>query len=139
EEDAESYYEDGVIAAFSRFGLNDTIATEDFLGIGTQDDVVEDAPYAFPTDGSFEEKLEAIMVQKWAALAGANNIEAFFEINRTGYPEMSSVGGDSPSYVPGQLTDPVNSVLPDGQRPRRLLFPDREMQLNENAPAPVAI
>jgi hypothetical protein len=97
-----------------------------------------DTLYSYP-NGDFEANFKAIMMQKWAALAGVNNIEAFFEINRTGYPEQSPVAGDDAAYVPGELTDPINSVLPAGQRPLRMPYPNVELSRNSNAPELVDI
>ncbi len=122
-----SLYDAGVMAGFARLGFDGSSF------------IVSGGAYEFPSSGDFETRLKAIMIQKWAALAGAQNLEMFYELNRTGYPEQSDVTGDVPSYVPGTLTDPVNSVLPAGQRPKRLLFPDVEKQRNDNIPDQVPI
>ncbi len=68
--------------------------------------------------------LKSIMVQKWIAATNKNNIEAFFDYNRTGYPSMSE-----------SLTSTFNL----SQRPKRLFFPDNERKTNPNTPAKVAL
>lgn len=68
--------------------------------------------------------LKSIMVQKWIAATNKNNIEAFFDYNRTGYPSMS---------------ESLTSTFNPGQRPKRLFFPDNERKTNPNTPAKVAL
>ncbi|MBC5773834.1 SusD/RagB family nutrient-binding outer membrane lipoprotein [Pontibacter sp. KCTC 32443] len=75
--------------------------------------------YAFP-GGGFEEQLEAIIIQKWIALAGTyQGIEAFFEQLRTGYPDFFSYSIEG---VTGDLF------------PTRLPLPSIVSQRNPNAP-----
>jgi hypothetical protein len=127
-------YDNGVYYAFERFGLEDDAL--DLLGYtAPADDILPDN-YAYP-DGTFEENLEAIIVQKWASLAGNNGIEAFIEKNRTGFPKTSTVAASDPSYVPGTFTDPIFSVLAAGQYPKRLMFTETEVSRNKNVPASV--
>ena len=90
--------------------------------------------YAYASSGSFEEKLEAIIVQKWASFPKSHAIEAFFERNRTGYPRTSAVYSTSGSYVPGQIVYSKNGIT-NGLFPKRLIFPDLETSRNANAPA----
>jgi hypothetical protein len=91
--------------------------------------------YAFPTSGTQQQKIEAIIVQKWVALAGTyQGIEAFFERNRTGYPRTSAVARTtSAGYIPGEFIFPVEAVTTQGQFARRLLTPESELQRNPNA------
>jgi hypothetical protein len=96
--------------------------------------------YEFPAAGNEDEKLEAIMVQKWASLAyGTHALEAFFERNRTGYPKTSAVYSTSASYIPGQFVYSPNGVTGAGAFPKRLVFPDVERSRNRNTPAEVPI
>jgi hypothetical protein len=121
----EALYEAGVLASFSQLGLEDQAASL----------LAPTGPYAFPEASSLEEKLEAIIVQKWVALSGTKQgIEAFFERNRTGYPQTSAVAATNPNYVPGQFTFPVEAVTNPGQFAKRLIFPDIERTRNENTP-----
>ncbi len=115
-------YESGVLAAFSRFGLD-----------GSRH-IAPTGKYAFDTN----DPLKSIITQKWVALVGINGMEAYIEHLRTGIPKRSNVGVDDTGYVPGEFTHPVQSVLPKGQFPRRLIFPDSERKSNPNTPDEVS-
>lgn len=122
--DAKTAYDAGVTAAFAQEGLTPgALLTTD---------------YAYPAAGTFAQKLEAIITQKWASFPGTHDLEGFFEKNRTGYPKTSTVYSTSASYVPGQLVFPKNGVT-GGQFPKRFLFPDIERARNSNTPAEVPI
>lgn len=69
--------------------------------------------------------IQSIMEQKWVAAVNKTSIEAFFDYNRTGYPNF--------------LMQSTTSVLPAGQRPKRLLFPQTERRTNANTPASVPL
>jgi len=90
--------------------------------------------YEFPSGGSFEEQLEAIIQQKWVALfQGTNSTEAYIEHVRTGYPTESDLPyGDENGYIYGQFTYPVNGVS-SGVYPKRLPSVKDENQNNQNA------
>lgn len=90
--------------------------------------------YEFPSGGSFEEQLEAIIQQKWVALfQGTNSTEAYIEHVRTGYPTESDLPyGDENGYIYGQFTYPVNGVS-SGVFPKRLPSVKDENQNNQNA------
>lgn len=124
---AKAAYDAGVQASFTAMGAG-SAAT---LLAG---------PYAYPTAGTLDQKIEAISTQKWISYgAGVHYLEGFFEKQRTGYPKTSPVYSTSPSYVPGQWVISKNSVLSAGQLPRRLVFPDVEKNRNSNTPAIVPI
>ena len=123
--DAKSLYDQGVIAAFARFDLDGSAFVQ---GGGN---------YEYP-DGTLEENLEAIAVQKWAALAGIEGLEAFLERNRLGYPVYNDGGYEAGDYVIGQLVYPVGGVTGTGNYPKRLLFPETERNRNPNTPAEVS-
>ena len=92
--------------------------------------------YEFPAAGTFDDKLEALSVQKWASLAyGTHALEAFFERNRTGYPKASAVYSTSPAYIPGQFVFSPTGVTAPGAFPKRLVYPDVERSRNRNTPA----
>ncbi|WP_161890089.1 SusD/RagB family nutrient-binding outer membrane lipoprotein [Pontibacter russatus] len=100
---AEELYNQGVEEAYDQLGLERP-----------------EGAYEFPVGGSFEEKLEAIIVQKWVALAGTyQGLEAYFEILRTGYPDFLN-------YPAGGVTG--------GVFPTRLPIPNIVTQRNPNAP-----
>ncbi|TCZ66527.1 SusD/RagB family nutrient-binding outer membrane lipoprotein [Flaviaesturariibacter aridisoli] len=121
---AQALYDRGVQAAFDQVG----VSAAGFVG-GT---------YAYPSGGSFDQKLEAIITQKWISFFGSHALEGFFEKNRTGYPRTSAVYSDNPAYVPGQFVVSRNAVT-NGQLPKRLVYPDVERNRNNNTPAEVPI
>jgi hypothetical protein len=122
---AQALYDQGVMSAFAATG-NDGSS---FIA----------GAYAFPTAGTTEEMIEAIVVQKWASFPyGCHAIEGWFERNRTGYPKSSPVYSTVLGYVPGQFVISANSVLPAGQYPKRLVYPYDETSRNSNAPALVS-
>ncbi|HYG40548.1 MAG TPA: SusD/RagB family nutrient-binding outer membrane lipoprotein [Cytophagales bacterium] len=108
--DAQSLYNSGIEASFEKFGATGA------------SDVYEDGKvYAFPTAGTLDQKIEAIVTQKWVSMANSQGLEAFFEQNRTGYPDFFTVA--------------VNNVT-SGQFPKRLFFPQSERTGNPgNLPA----
>lgn len=122
---AKAMYDLGVQTAFSKLGLDGSalLATN----------------YAYPAAASFDTKLEAIIVQKWASLFGSHALEAFFEQNRTGYPKISTVYATAAGYIPGQLVYTPNGVTGAGNFPRRFVYPDFEKSRNSNTPAQVPI
>ncbi len=122
---AKASYDAGVLAAFTSVGQNGTAFV---TGV-----------YAYPT-GTLDQKIEAISTQKWASFPyGVHFIEGFFEKQRTGYPRTSAVYSTDPTYVPGQFVVSKNSVLPAGQLPKRMTFPDVEVSRNQNTPPLVPI
>lgn len=91
--------------------------------------------YVYPATGTFEQQLEAIIMQKWVALAGTKQgIEAFFERNRTNYPATSPVAATNETYVPGQITYPEEGVTTGQAFPKRLIWPSIERTRNPNTP-----
>jgi hypothetical protein len=125
---AKALYDAGVLAAFTSMGQNGA----SYIASG--------GVYEYPIAGSLEQKIEAIIVQKWIALGyGVHYIEAFFERNRAGYPKTSPVYSTNASYVPGQFVVSKNSVLAPGLFPKRLVFPDVEKTRNSNTPEIVPI
>lgn len=121
---AKELYEAGVEANFVRFGL----VVGDLLT----------GAYAYPTDGTFEEKLEAIITQKWIASFPCNGFESFFEKNRTGYPKTSEVPQSDEDYVPGQFAYSENGST-GGLFPQRIVYPLTERNANSKAPTLVPI
>lgn len=116
---AQAQYEAGVRASFARYGDNPNALLA--------------GAYAYPAAGNFEQKLEAIIVQKWASMPKSHSLEAYFERNRTGYPRTSTVYSTDPTYVPGRFVYPRNGVT-GGLFAKRLIFPDIERSKNPNTP-----
>jgi hypothetical protein len=126
---AKSHYDAGVKAAFGQYSIN--ITDSAYLKAG--------GAYEYPAAGTFPQKLEAIITQKWASFPGNHALEGFFEQNRTGYPKYSAVYSTEGSYIPGQLVYSRNGVTGVGKFPKRLVFPDVERSRNKNTPAEVPI
>lgn len=102
---AAELYELGIDASFQKFGTTADPTT--VYGAGQV--------YEFPTTGTEDEQIEAIITQKWVAMASSQGLEAFFEQSRTGYPDF--------------FTPAVNNVTSD-QFPRRLFYPQSERSRN---------
>lgn len=131
--DAKVLYDMAVKADFGRKGLaGEEVA---FLAAG--------GAYEYPAGGEFEEQLEAIIMAKWAAFAGSQCTEAFFETNRTGYPKVSDVNswdgsGYNSNYVGGLLTYSLEGTT-GGLFPKRLIYPQDEVNLNSNYPGQTSV
>lgn len=123
--DTKAAYDAAVTASFTTAG----IGGEATALIGTS------GAYEFPAAG-FDAQLEAIMMQKWVALAVTKNgLEAFIEIKRTGYPTKAPAGVRSSelTYIPGQLTEPLETSLGGWAYPSRFLYPTNYTERNSNA------
>jgi len=121
---AKALYDAAVSANFSRHGSS---AAAFLTGA-----------YAFPDAGTFDQKLEAIITQKWVAGFPGNGFEAFFDTNRTGYPRTSTVPQSDLAYVPGQLAYAVNGST-GGSFPKRIVYPLSERNANPNTPTLIPI
>lgn len=119
-------YDAAVLANFARYSLDGAA----FVATG--------GGYAYPTAGTFEQKLEAIITQKWIASFPGNGFEAFFETNRTGYPKTSPVYQDNTGYIAGQIVYSKGGIT-NGLFPKRMVYPLSERNANTNAPALVPI
>jgi len=128
--DVKAAYDAGVTASFTTAGIADD--AEFMLTV----DVTEPGSgvYEFPSTGTTAEQLEAIMMQKWIALAVTKNgLEAFCEVKRTGYPRKSNVSAVDGAYIPGQLTEPLETALTGWAYPSRFLYPQPYNRRNSNA------
>ncbi|ETZ19260.1 SusD/RagB family nutrient-binding outer membrane lipoprotein [Pedobacter sp. V48] len=134
---AKAKYDAGVTAAFAEASQSGGAA---FIAPGGK--------YAYKSAGSFEDKLEQIIVQKWASLPrSGHTIEAFFEQQRTGYPKNSPVYSTDPSYDPENAASPnhrgewvyAKNGVTAGKFPKRLVFPASSRDRNKNTPAEVPI
>jgi hypothetical protein len=120
---AAAMYQNGVRAAFTQVGLAASVVPPAYLVYST---------------GTFEQKLEQIVVQKWASFAGSHSLEGFFEQERTGYPKPSAVYSTDAGYIAGQWVYSKNGVT-SGLFPKRLVFPASSRDRNNNTPAEVPI
>lgn len=69
--------------------------------------------------------IKSIIEQKWIASVNKTSIEAYFDLNRTGYPSI--------------IRQSATSVLLPGERPLRLFFPQTEKRTNSNTPSQVPL
>ncbi len=123
---ARDLYNEGVKESYRRiFGISNVdLYVDPLLG----------SSYSFPSEGSsLDAYIKSIITQKWVALSGIQNLETFFEQNRTGYPVKSPVPADDNNYEPGELTVSVNNVT-SGRFPHRLIYPESEYANNRNTP-----
>jgi hypothetical protein len=74
--------------------------------------------------GSDEDKIEAIITQKYIALNMVNSHEGWNEFRRTGYPSVSGT-----SAVSTFASKASQSTRPD-RLPTRILYPTSELQYN---------
>jgi hypothetical protein len=105
---AQSLYEAGITENFVSYGLADTSAVTYF----------SQPAIAFPA-GPFTDQLKAIITQKWIAMCGNQNDEAWIEWRRTNYPDF--------------FTYSVESLI-GNSFPERMLYPDGEAGNNGSFP-----
>lgn len=148
---AKERYDAGVIASFRANALN--FPSDDNLdGIYQQTDndlkwehfeytpaeaealaVAHIAPggnYEYVDAGSVEGNVRQVIIQKWAALAFVNNVEAYIESTRTKYPEV--VIEDTQDYSLGNRIPSRISVLSGTTVPSILFYPEVEVNRNPN-------
>lgn len=118
-------YDAAIVENFKKNGLDASTANSFISGA-----------YAYPAAGTFEQKLEAIIVQKWVASFPENGFEAFFEKNRTDYPKTSPVPQNISTYIGGQFAFSASPdvVVPYGTFPKRIPYPLSERSYNANTP-----
>jgi hypothetical protein len=103
--DAQAMYEAGVTESFMSYGFADTTAQT----------YLSQPAIAYPAGGTMEDQVKAIITQKWAAMCGNQNNEAWAEARRTNYPDFFTVS--------------VNSLI--GNRlPARFPYPSTEVTRN---------
>lgn len=124
--EAKAQYDLGVTAAFNRWELS----AETFIAAGGK--------YEFNVTSSTT-MLQSIWRQKWIAAVRSQAWDSFFEINRTGYPAYGTQRSTVAGYVVGALAPSINSVLPTGEFPRRLVYPKTSVDYNPNAPVTIPL
>jgi len=102
---AQTLYQEGITASFTSYGIEP----------GTY---VTDVVATWPADP--EQKINAIITQKYFAMCGNQGFEAWTEWRRTGYPTF---------FVRSEA-----SVLGNGLYPQRMLYPNTEITRNSNFP-----
>lgn len=87
------------------------------------DEAIDNFVSGFELGGNFEDDLNLMMRQKYVALF--TTAEPWVDFRRTGYPEITP--------TPGGTT----AANPNGEIPRRLMYPQFERLLNPNVPSPL--
>lgn len=127
--DPKAFYDEAVAQAFTRVGSD--VASTGLIDAGGN--------YEYRANGSIEDQLEDIGVQKWAAMANVNPYEGFLEMHRLDYPEIL----ETTTYIEPQpvgnsgakLYLPKNTVLGNNYV-RRYLIPQSEITSNsQNVPS----
>ena len=124
---AESFFMQAEAQLYSKISGNDTASfgagvqsSLDYHGAGTFGVSYNPTSPGLAYVGSNDDKLQAIMRQKWIATNGINAAESYIEYTRTGYP------AGIPLALTAQRAD----------RPKRLLYPSSELTSNaSNVPA----
>lgn len=125
---AKTYFDLGVTASLAQNGLTDTS--------------IITSGYATWVDGTTEENIEQIAMQKWVANANYQHIESFIDRNRTKYPAVSEIDikldrQDAYLNFPvGNLTISVNGRdKTNGNLPSAPIYPTDVLNRNINAPS----
>jgi hypothetical protein len=124
---AQEYYAAAIKASYDRAGVSG----------------YEAALEAYPLDINNYKK--AIGIQKWVDLSGYNSFEAWCELRRLGYPQMSAVKGEqvyneatdayNPNIVaPGTLYHPINANPALTSILQRFPYAESSANRNQNTP-----
>lgn len=116
---AKAQYDLGVENSFRTYGLAVNDATT-LTGSG--------GAYEFVGGLPTEQAVRQVIIQKWAALANVNNIEAYIESTRTKFPEVVTFG--TQDYSLGNRIPSLTSILTGNTVPSILLYPQNEMDRN---------
>jgi hypothetical protein len=138
--EAKVCYENGVSLAFERW-VNERDADDNLVippAFDINNFIGPGKPYEF-NQSSQTTMLESIWRQKWLSMVRCQEWEAYLETNRTGYPAKGSLTSLDPLYVVGDFAPSINSVLPTGEWPRRLLYPKTSSDYNQNTPDVIPI
>ena len=124
---AKTAYEAGIAADFTSRGVQ----MGNFLSGGrvNWDGMASDAA-----------RLNAIYMQKWAALFYRDHMEAWSEVRRTDVPETSTytarqIFEDGTIYTAGNMIVPARNYIVAGGLCKRVPYPSNARQLNKNTPA----
>ncbi|MBN2598296.1 MAG: SusD/RagB family nutrient-binding outer membrane lipoprotein [Marinifilaceae bacterium] len=125
---AKEYYDLGVQASLSQNGIS-------------SNDIIETG-YATWIDGTIEEGIKQIAMQKWVANANYQHIESFLERNRTKYPAVNSMDisfdreNAFQTFPIGFLSVSVTGkAKTNGRLPSSPTYPESVMVRNENKPS----
>ena len=123
---AKEYYEAGVKASLAQHAVANTIV---------------ETGYAVWRDGTVEEELKQIGMQKWVAHCNFQHIEAFLERNRTKYPAVNDINIAAnrtyawANFPVGDLTISVmGREMLNKELPASPMYPEVYLFRNNNAP-----
>lgn len=106
----QTFYEDGITANYLAYGLT----------IGDAAAYFANPTFAYPIAGTLNQKIEAIINQKYFSMCGNQNNEAWVEYRRTGYPSF--------------LVESAISNIGSGRMPNRMFYPGSELTRNPKTP-----
>lgn len=138
--DAKQLFEQGIYESYRYLYLK-----EDGTSIGDPSEGVEEYLAANPTSPlvnfdlatTTEQKIEAIITQKYIALNFVNSEEAWNEYRRTGYPKINSAPGATGLQTFASSVS--ESTRPD-RLPGRILYPSTEGSYNSaNVPRNISV
>ena len=113
---AKEYYEKAVAANLSYWGLSDAA------------NITGENGYAKWDNPGLEKGLELISLQRWVSFFMTQHAEAFFERNRTGYPQLSDITDPTElneNFPAGKIINTLaGSVLPRGVLPLSPIYPE---------------
>lgn len=125
---AQEYYEQGVKSSLAQHGI-------------TENSILEESGYAKWKNGSTEDMLHQIGMQKWIAHAYYQHTEAFLERNRTKYPPVNDMDikidrrNAFLNFPVGYLTISVNGrARSNATLPASPIYPENVLTRNPNAP-----
>lgn len=107
-------YEEGIKASFHFWHKDATTDEQNNLT-----DYLAHPLVSFPVAGTMQDKIKAIISEKWIACTNINNVEAWNEWRRTGYPVFNTS---------------TAGLLGPGNFPVRFPYPDNELTRNPNTP-----
>lgn len=113
--DGQAEYETGIELSWANFATSSALIASDLPTYLLHPQV--DYTLAAGT----EDKVALIITQKWIAMNGTQNFEAWTEYRRTDYPSFFETS--------------TTSILSPGQFPKRFLWPDAEITTNPNVPS----
>ena len=108
-DEAEEAFNDGLVAAFVRTGI-DAVTASTFIA----------ANYAFDSTVSIDKQVEQIINHKWASNVRCMPTEAWFDMTRTGYPAKGTTITDYQGVISGY--------------PQRFLISKTSADYNPNSP-----
>lgn len=122
---AKAKYDLGVANSFLTYSIvpKDTDPTTDpatYTGPGKV--------YEFKAGLPTEQAVRQVIIQKWAALANVNNVEAYIETTRTKFPEVVPFG--TQDYAIGNRIPSRTSILTGTTIPSVLFYPQSEIDKN---------